>query len=241
MRHIRLSIMAAAILFSGTYAAKAQTADDIIQKHINAIGGLDNWKKVNSMKLVGSANGGGTEIPITLTIVKNKAMRMDMTLGGINNYQIVTTKEGWMYFPIQGQQKPEAIPEDLVKKSQDELDLESPLMDYKTKGYKVEYLGKDEVEGTECYKLKLTLKDGKEETDYIDASNFYHIRSITKATVNGKEMEQTANFSNFKKLPEGIVFAMTQDQGQGAMNIKEVQINKPIDESIFKPAADSKK
>lgn len=240
MKHIRLSFVAAAMLFMSV-AAKAQTADEIIQKHIAAIGGMDNWKKITSMKMTGSMNAGGMEIPMTVTCVKNKAMRMDMTISGMANYQILTNKEGWSYFPIQGQQKPEAMTAEDVKKSQDELDLESPLMDYKAKGYKVEYLGKDDVEGTECHKLKVTLKDGKEETEYIDASNFYHIRSVSKATMNGKEMQQTSNFSNFKKLPEGIVFAMTQDEGMGAMNIKEIEINKPIDESIFKPSAEGKK
>ncbi len=83
----------------------------------------------------------------------------------------------------------------------------------------------------------MTHPDGKEETMYIDATNYYHIRSIEKTNVNGKEMEMTINYSNYQKLPEGIVFPMTMDQGMGPMTVKSVEINKPVDESIFKPVA----
>ena len=235
MRNLSLSIFAVATLFAGTFTAKAQTADEIINKHIAAIGGADNWKKITSMKMVGSVNAGGAELPITLTTVQGKGFRMDMTFNGMSNYQIITKDGGWMYFPIQGQTKPEAIPADMVKESQDQLDIQGALIDYKAKGNKVAYLGKDDVEGTECFKLKVTYPNGKEETMYIDASTYYHIRSVEKVKADGKEMEETSNYSNYQKLPEGIVFPMTVEQGNGPFAIKSVEINKPVDESIFKP------
>jgi hypothetical protein len=237
MKHIRLSIMAAAMLFSCTIGAKAQSADEIIQKHIAAIGGFDNWKKVSSMKMTGSVNAQGKEIDVAITKLNGKGERFEMAFGGMTNYQVLNTKEGWAYFPAFGQQKPEAMTAEDVKEAQDDLDVTSGLFDYKAKGNQVAFLGKDDMEGTECYKLKLTHKNGKEETVFIDASNYYHIRSTMKLKANGKEMEQKVNYGNFKKLPEGIVMPMSIDQGMGAMAIKNVEINKPIDESIFKPTA----
>ena len=236
MRNLRLSILAVAVLFASFITAQAQTADDIINKHIAATGGLENWKKITSMKLTGSINAGGTELPVTMTTVSGKGWRMEFSINGMNNYQIITPKGGWMYFPIQGQTKPEAIPDEMVKESQDQLDLQGPLVDYKAKGNKVTYLGKDDVEGTECHKLKVTYANGKEETMYIDASNYYHIRSVEKMKANGKEVEQTMNYSNYQKLPEGIVYPMTIETGNGPLAIKSVEINKTVDESIFKPA-----
>jgi len=236
MRNFRLSILAVAILFAGAFTAKAQTADEIINKHIAAIGGLDNWKKVTSMKMTGSVNAGGTELPVVITTLAGKGSRMEFSISGMTNYTIITPKQGWMYFPVQGQTKPEAMPEEAVKEAQDQLDVQGPLIDYKAKGNKITYLGKDDVEGTDCYKLKVVFANGKEETMYIDASNYYHIRSIDKIKANGKEMEQTVNYSNYQKLPEGIVFPMSIESGNGPVALKSVEINKPIDESIFKPA-----
>ncbi len=246
MRTFRFSVVAAAMLFAGFTTTKAQTADEIIQKHVTAIGGLDNWKKITSIKSIGSINAGGTEIPVTTIVLNGKGARMEVTMNGMTGYQIMTTKDGWGYFPMYGQKKPEAVPADMVEQLQDGLDVQGPLVDYKAKGNIVVYLGKDQVEGTECYKLQVTYKNGKEETIYLDASNYYHIRTVDKIKANGKEEETIVNYSNYQKLPEGIVVAMTTDEGMGAITFKTIEVNKPVDESIFKPgeptnAVDSKK
>jgi len=236
MRNFKLSFLTVAVVFAGAFTAKAQTADEIINKHMAAIGGIDNWKKIKSVKMNGSVNAGGTELPVTITTVAGKGQRMEFAINGMTNYTIITPSKGWMYFPVQGQTKPEAMPEEAVKESQDQLDIQGPLVDYKAKGNKVTYVGKDDVEGTDCYKLKVVYATGKEETMYIDASNYYHIRSVDKVKANGKEMEQTVNYSNDQKLPEGIVYPMTIESGNGPVALKSVEINKPVDESIFKPS-----
>ena len=186
-------------------------------------------------------NAGGMEMPVTVTTLNGKASRMEFTINGMTNYTILTPTAGWMYFPIQGQTKPEALPEEMVKEQQDELDvMMDPLIDYKAKETKVVYLGKDDVEGTECHKLKVTLKNGKEETLFLDAGNFYCLRSVEKTKANGKEVESTTAFGNYQKLPEGIVFPMSIDSNGGPLTLKTVEINKPVDENIFKPAEDKK-
>ena len=225
----------ALVLFANVATVKAQTADEIVQKSIDATGGMDNWKKVNSMKMTGSVNAGGQEIVVTVTTLNGKGTRQDITIGGMQNYSILTPTAGWQYFPVGGQTKAEAMTADEVKQGQDELDIQGALVDYKAKGNKIEYLGKDDVEGTDCYKVKLTYKNGKEETMYFDASNYYHIRSVEKVQADGKEQEVTMNYSNYKKLPEGIVFPMTVGSPQGEVTFKSVEINTPVDESIFKP------
>ncbi len=231
----KLLILFIAILATATYKTQAQTADEIIKKHLDAIGGVDNWRKLNTMKTTGTMNMQGKEIEIVVTVVENTGMRTDINIGGMANYQIITPTGGWVYFPIGGQTQPEAMTMDDIQKSIDILDLQGVLVDYQSKGHKVEYLGKDDVEGTECYKLKITHKSGVEEIYYIDASNYYHIRSVQKIKVNGQEQEVTLNYSNYQKLPEGIVYPMTMGSPQGDVTFKTVEINKPIDNSIFKP------
>jgi len=234
MKLIKFSVLALTLSFA-CFNANAQTADDIIKKNIEANGGMENWKKVKSVKMSGSINAQGQEIQITRTVVQDKASRMDMTIAGMANYQIITDKEGWAYFPIGGQTKPEAMTADDVKQSADELDVQGPLVNYKEKGNTVTLIGKDDIEGTECYKLKVTFKSGKEATLCIDASSYYLIRETAKIKANGKETEQTMNFSNYKKLPEGVTMPMTMSMDMGEMTFKSIEINPTIDESIFKP------
>jgi outer membrane lipoprotein-sorting protein len=229
-------MLAVTVCCAALNTSYAQTADEIIQKHVDAIGGIDNWKKINTMKLIGTSNAGGTEIPITLIRQQGKGFKVEYTVNGMTGYTIITDKTGWNYSPFGGQTKADVIPDETIKQSQDMLDITGPLIDYKTKGNKVTYLGKDDVEGTECHKLKVTYANGKEETIYIDASTYYHIKSVGKVKANDKETEQTSNYGNFQKLPEGIVYAMSIDNGGGPVTIKSIEINKPIDESVFKPA-----
>ena len=87
--------------------AFAQTADEIINKHITAIGGAENWKKINSMVMDASIKAQGAEIKVTRTQIHNKAMRMDIAVAGMNGYQILTQTAGWGYMPFAGQTKAE--------------------------------------------------------------------------------------------------------------------------------------
>ncbi len=235
MKLLKTSFLALAMI-AGSCVAFAQTAEEIVKKHIEAIGGADNWRKVKGFKMVGNVTGNGTEFPVSYVIADKKAMRMEFDLMGMKNYMIVTPTEGWVFFPIQGQTQPEALTADQIKEMQDQLDLQGELVDYQQKGSKIELLGKDEMEGTETYKLKLIKKDGKEKTLFFDVANYHLLREVQKINADGKEVEATNSFSNFKKLPEGITIPMTVESDMGPVTLTEVEINPTIDESIFKPS-----
>ena len=234
MKALKLGF-AAVLALTLSVASKAQTADEIISKHLTAIGGADAWKKVNSVITEGSLKVQGADVALTLTVLNGKGMRQNISVMGMTGYQIVTPTGGWNFMPFQGQAKPEAITEDDLKESIDQLDAQGPLVDYKTKGHTIELLGKEDIEGTEAYKLKLTYKGGKTETYFIDPASYYILRSVTKQKANGQEMEVATNYSNYTKLPEGIVVPMSITLPFGEMTVSKVEINKPVDEKIFKP------
>jgi hypothetical protein len=215
----------------------AQEVDEIVNNHIKAIGGAENWKKVNSMTSELEMKQGGVIIKVTVNQLQNKGVRVDYSVMGQSGYEIMTDKAGWNFSPFEGQTKPEPVTADDVKSSQDDLDIMDKFITYKELGKKIEYLGKDDVEGTECHKITLTDKEGKVSTYYIDASNFHIIKEVAKRKANGKERETTVTFSNYKQLEEGIVVAMSQGGDMGDMETKSVAINKIKDASIFEPKA----
>jgi hypothetical protein len=100
----------------------------------------------------------------------------------------------------------------------------------------VELAGKDDVEGTECFKLIVTFKTGKTETMFIDPKSYLTIRQVAKQKANGQEIEIITNFSNYQKLPEGIFVAMSIGLPFGELNVTKVEVNIPVDEAIFKPS-----
>jgi hypothetical protein len=228
---------ALAVLSLASGAVTSQNADEIVKKHIDAIGGKDNWAKVKSLKMESSMKANGAEIKVTIYQVDKKAMRQDIALMGMEGYNIITNTEGWTYMPFQGQTKPEPMTADDVKKSQDELSLQDEFITYKEQGKKLEYLGKDDVDGTECFKLKMTDKEGVETTFFIDPSNYYTIKQTVKMKVNGKEVEGSTIYGDYKKLAEGIVYPYSVSGGWGETQVTSLVINPKLEDSLFKPTA----
>jgi hypothetical protein len=213
--------------------AQGQTVDEVINKHIAALGGKENLSKIQNVVMEGSLNLQGTEISVTVTQVHNKLIRQDITAMGMHGFDMMTPAEGWQYMPFQGMQKPEPKTADEVKESQSDLDIAGPLVDYAAKGHKIELLGKEDVDGTECYKIKATLKSGKEATFFIDPASNMIIRTKEKRKMNGQEMEMQTDLSDYKEV-EGVKMPYSITQQFGTVVISSIKVNQTIPESAFK-------
>lgn len=224
------------LMFATAAIANAQTADEIINKHITAIGGADAWKKINSIKQEGNVKVQGADVTVTMTTLNGKGSRQDISLMGMNGYRIITPAAGWSFMPFQGQTEVDPITADDLKEAQDDLDVQGKLIDYKDKGTTVELFGKDDVDGTECYKLVATTKSGVKETFYIDPKTSLIIKSVVVQKANGQEMEVPSIYSNYTKLPEGIIVPMSIMLPFGELNMTKVEVNPKVDEAIFKPS-----
>lgn len=235
MKLIKTSVIAFVTMLGSVFTF-AQTAEEIVAKHIEAIGGAAAWKMVNSLYYEGKITVQGAEVNVTLIALNGKGVRQNISFGGMTGYQIITPTAGWNFMPFQGQAAPEAMTADQLRESADDLDAQGKLVDYKSKGHTVEYLGKDDVEGTECFKLKITSKAGNVETIFIDPKSYYIVRSVVKKTANGQESNVQTDVSNYQKLPEGIVVPFSIKLSEGELVISKAEVNKQVDESTFKPS-----
>jgi outer membrane lipoprotein-sorting protein len=235
MKHLRIVLFTLASFIA--FNASAQTVDEIIDKHIEAIGGKEKISALKSLRTESNLSIQGMDIPVIQTRVHNVGQRVDITAMGMEGFVINTPTAGWTFMPFMGQAAAEAMPEDQVKVGVEQLDLQGPLFNYKEKGHTVELLGKEAVDGTECYKIKVTTKGGRTSTYYIDPKNYYIIRLVLKAPVMGQEQEVTVGFSDFKKTEDGYVFPYSTSNafGQGdTSTLTKIEINKPVDEKLFK-------
>ena len=240
MKALKLSILAAIMLAAGAQTVKAQDVDEILKKHEEAIGSAEKWSKVKTMKFTGNISTQGMEIPITESIVMGKALRMDFTFMGQTGFQIVNMKEGYMYQP--GMPKFDTMPMAMVKMQQKQLDVKAnQLSDYKEKGTKAEYTGKDSVDDALCYKIKFTDKDGNVSTSYFDTKTYYLMRTESVTKVDDQDQEVAVTYKDYKKLPEGVVMPMTINQPAVSIAFKTIEMNQPIDEKIFIPTMPAKK
>ena len=222
--------------------ASSQSAEELIAKHIEVTGGA-NWAKVNTMRTeakISSAAAAGMTISWTMTAVRDKAARMDVSVMGMTQSSVINGKTGWANNPFAGQNDPEPITEDQAKAMVSMTDIDGTLNGYKEKGYTVEYLGTEDVEGTEAHKIKINKED-KVEYTFLDPESFYEIKNIQVESVDGKEVSSATVYSNFK-TQDGIVYPFTIQQdnpmmGATTITITALTLNPPVDEKIFEMPA----
>jgi hypothetical protein len=214
--------------------AYAQTAEDIIEKNIAAMGGKEKLATLNSFRMEGNLSYQGTDVGITTTKLHAVGARTDIAVMGTQNYRIVTPENGLVYMPVFGQSAPEEMPANQRKAEQIFLDLHGIFVNYKEKGIQVELEGKETVDGTECYKLKASFKNGYSTHFFIDTKTDRLYKTTNKATVNGEEAEVFTIYTNYKQTADGYWFAYTTTNSRGQTDFDKIETNIKVDENIFK-------
>jgi hypothetical protein len=233
-KHLLLSLLAGLFMMG---SLQAQTAEEIVNKHLEAIGGKDKLKSITSVNLENTMQVMGNDAPSSTTILVGKGFRSESDFNGQKMVQVVTDKGGWAINPMGGGTDPQPMPDDMARQQRNQMNF-SPFVDYAARGAKIELAGKDKVGSADAYKINLTDKDSVTTTYFIDATTYYIDKMSKKQQMMGQEMELTAMYSDFKKTDFGVVVPYKTDldfggQFQMTSNLKKVEFNKPVDPAIF--------
>jgi hypothetical protein len=231
------------LFFVAAIPASSQTVDEVIAKHIAAIGGKEKLAALRTAKISSNLDMQGMKLPIVVTVVNNKSVRSDLTFQGMTQTSAWTDGSGWYISPFQGKTEPEKMNEEMLRESKEQSDLSGPLFNYKEKGNAVELVGKEEMEGTDVFKLKVTLKSGNVSYQFIDANTYLLLKETKKQKFEDREIESETLYSNYKMV-DGVNFAFAIEIRQAGestgqtMTIDNVEVNLKVDDSIFAmPAA----
>jgi outer membrane lipoprotein-sorting protein len=221
--------------------ASAQTVDDLIKKNIDARGGIQKIRAIKTIKVTAKISQGGLEFPLTIQQKRPAMVRMDFTLQGKTQSGGYDGETGWKIDPFQGSSEPEKIAGDDLKDFQEQADMDGALIDYKAKGHTVELIGKEDMEGSPVYRLKLTLKSGDVRNLYLDAENYLDLKVSSKRKTPGGELEIEQYLGNYKPVA-GVMFPFsieTKVRGQSVnqITIEKIETDVAIDDSIFKMPA----
>jgi hypothetical protein len=229
------------LLLAIALPAAAMTADELIAKNIAAKGGIAKIKAISSAKSTGKlelTGDFGLELAVSQTVTRGGKVRQEASIQGLTQVQAWDGHEGWQIQPFGGRKDPEKLSADDAKGLEDDADIDGPLVDYKAKGHKVEYLGTEDVDGTEAYKLKVTLKSGDEKVFYFDPDYFLEIRITTRRMIRGTEQEFETDLGNYEQVG-GVYMAFSQETGaKGApksqkVTVDKIEINVPVNDAIF--------
>lgn len=217
--------------------ANAQTADEILNKHIQAIGGPEVLSKIKSAVIEGDVEVGGNSIPTTTTILYGKGAKSVTSFNGTDIIQCFTDTSGWVLNPMTGQTQAEAMTPAQARLGRASLEIGGPVYGYKDKGYTAEYLGTEKLGDVNTYKVKLTRPNEVEMTLYFDSGTYYMVREDSRILDSSQDMTNSSTFSDFRKTDAGYVMPfVTNTSAMGydiAINISKVEFNKEIDPSFF--------
>ena len=218
---------------------KAQTVDDIVSKALAAKGGAEKIKAVQTQRLSGQILfGSGAGNPFVVTLERPGKIKEEITMNGMNIVEINNGKEGWSINPMSGNKSAVSMTEDELKNTSSSADLDGPLVDYKERGNKIDFLGMEKINGKPAYKLLINQKNGQVRYDYIDSVTYLELKWAGSVLSNGSENPVESFFINYKDV-DGLMFPYEIDSDSPGGGNKQriifdkIEINPKLDGSTF--------
>lgn len=241
--------VAATIVVLWAQAASAQTAEEIVDKTIAALGGRAAHAKINSRVASGDIT---LATPIgdikgtieTFNVRPNKTrtvIKADLSAvgaGPITVDQRFDGKIGYVLDTLQGNRDMAGGQLDMQRNNSFPL----PFLDFKDRGISVRLNGKEKVNDRDAFVLVFEPTTGPAVRSYVDAETFLPIRSVVKVEVPqlGQEVEQTSDLSDYREV-DGIKVPFELRAASSVQNftvkLNKVEHNVKVDETLFtKPA-----
>lgn len=228
--------------------AFSQTADELVNKNIEARGGIEKLKAIQTIRITGKqVSPGGFTVAIIEENQRPNLVRSAFSLQGMTGVEAYDGTSGWRISPFGGKKDPQLMGEDDMRDLLIDSDFDGPLVDYKAKGNTVEYLGHDTVDGDDALRLKVTLKDGDIIYYYLDPDAYLVIREERQEFIRGSVREHASEMGSYKPVA-GVMFPYSITSGPkndpsswSTITINKVEVNIPLQNSDFALPASLKK
>ena len=227
---------------SSAEALGSLTAAQLTDKNIAAKGGLQAWRAVQTMTFSGKMEAGGkskAKLPFTLEKKRTRKMRVEIVFANDTAVQVYDGASGWKLRPYLGRRTVEPYSPEELKSAAFESDVDGPLVDYASKGSKVELEGVEKVEKQDAYKLKVTMKGGQTQHVWLDAGTFLEVKvEGTPRRMDGKMRPVSIYLRDYKtvnglKVPYVIETAVEGNRDTHKMLIETVAVNQKLDDALF--------
>lgn len=223
--------------------AFAQSADDLIAKNLVARGGADRLAAIHTIVSKGELRFPG-DFKLTYMETRerlggtNNAVRVEAALEGLTLIQAYDGSAAWRVNPFEGRKDAEHMGADEARELADEGSIDGALLAARAKGSQVDYLGREDIDGTDAYKLRVTQQDGTVFTYYLDPDVFLEIRIDERRTIRGAEKETVTDLADYEPV-SGVYFPFSITSGpkdspdKQVITISSADANVPVATDIF--------
>lgn len=251
----------AAVVIAGLSADRlaAQTVDEVIAKNLQARGGVEKLKAMNSARVTGDVMQGSAKIHVVTYAKRPNLMRREMeaeippelaaragrpgmpapsgTLKSVTGFDGTTV---WVMNPGTGN-LPQAITGPQAEVAKQDADFDSVLLDYKAKGHTIELVGTENINGKPAHHLKITRKIGVVQHYYLDVATGLETRTSSTVEQGPSKAEVVMDLSNYQNV-DGLAMPFTMKQSINGKPVAEVTISKwevnvPIEDEVFRMPA----
>ncbi|MBB2930216.1 hypothetical protein [Paraburkholderia silvatlantica] len=239
-----LAASVAAAVFAGEQMpAQDLSVDQIVEKNVEARGGLEAWRKVQTMIWSGhadSANAPAPDLPFVLAMKRPNKTRFEVTVYNQKSVRVFDGKQGWKLGPNgMGSATPRPYSMDEATSARDEQVIDGLLIDHAAKGVSVTLEGMDQVGGRDAYRLAAKLPSGVTRHVWIDAKTFLDVQIDHQVrTPLGQTVVVLVSYSGFRSV-EGLQIPLEIESGAVAsdkrdkLTIDKVSLNPSLDDGIF--------
>jgi hypothetical protein len=219
----------------------AQNADEIIAKYFTTIGGADKLKALKGVKMNMVAKQQGMEFPVEMVQLNGGKMYIKINFQGKEITQMASdgsTMWSTNFMTMKSEKLDSETAENAKLSNQDFPD---PLLDYKAKGYAIEYVGKETKEGAECFKVKLTKKpvtiSGVKTDDityyYFDTENYLPIVTETEIKQGPmKGQKSVSKMSDYQEV-DGLFFPYAMNMFGSDVKVTKITLNPTVEDKAF--------
>ena len=210
---MRSTLLKVAALALCAAPLSAQSADSLIAKYIQASGGMARIQALQTLRRSGKfTGGGGFEAVVIQENKRPNSVREEFSIQGMTGINAYDGHNGWKIEPWQGKRDAEALGEEEMHGILDAADFDGPLVNYQAKGYKVEYQGIEQIEGSDAYKLKVTRPNGDVSFYYLDTEYYVPIRIDTQRMIRGAPQEFETSLGDYKQVA-GVYLPFSSESG----------------------------
>ncbi len=224
-----------------------QTAEIIIYNYIENIGGYNNLRKVEGVKIIKDVPKASYIDSIEVIRLKNGKQLITYVVKGEQNIESAFDGNvAWRHYSSQRKPKLQSDDETEIIRLK-KLDFLNPFIDYKEKGFKITLLGKETINETLCFVLQLTKLplyiNGQVEDNiefyYFDTKTYLPILIVREEKVGlarGKLVKEYV--SDYKKV-EDLFFPFRVERKyknsaiQSVEIIKSIELNPKVEDSLF--------